>query len=121
MAELATTYVMPASVNYQNKLIANVRGLKEIGLGDAACAQRTQFIGTLSEHINKVSELTEAMIEARKVANNIADTREKAIAYCMDVKEKYFDQLRYHVDKLELLVDDSEWYLPKYRELVFLR
>jgi glutamine synthetase len=121
MAELATTYVLPASVNYQNKLIANVRGLKEIGLGDAACIQRTQFISKLSEHINKVSELTEAMIEARKVANNIGDTRGKAIAYCTDVKEKYFDDLRYHVDKLEQLVDDSEWYLPKYRELVFLR
>ena len=61
------------------------------------------------------------MIEARKKANAISDTREKAIAYCFDVKEKYFDNLRYHVDKLELLIDDKEWYLPKYRELVFLR
>ena len=121
MAELATTHILPAAVNYQNKLIDNVRGLREIGLGDTACAQRTQFIAKLSEHINKVSELTEAMIEARRVANNIADTREMAIAYCINVKEKYFDELRYHADKLEQLVDDSEWYLPKYRELVFLR
>jgi len=63
----------------------------------------------------------EQMIEARKKANDIADTREKAIAYCFEVKEKFFDQIRYHVDKLELLVDDREWYLPKYREILFLR
>ena len=61
------------------------------------------------------------MIEARKQVNNITDTREKAIAYCTKVKEVYFDTVRYHVDKLEQLVDDREWYLPKYRELVFLR
>ena len=60
-------------------------------------------------------------IEARKAANNISDTREKAIAYCNEVKEKFFDHIRYHVDKLELLVDDREWYLPKYREILFLR
>jgi len=51
----------------------------------------------------------------------MADSREKAIAYCNDVKDKYFDKIRYHADKLELLVDDKEWYLPKYRELLFLR
>ena len=61
------------------------------------------------------------MIEARKAANKIDNTREKAIAYEEDVKAKYFDQIRYHVDKLELLVDDKEWYLPKYREMLFLR
>ena len=61
------------------------------------------------------------MIEARKKANNIAHSREKAIAYCDEVKDKYFDPIRYHVDKLELLVDDSSWYLPKYREMLFLR
>jgi glutamine synthetase len=61
------------------------------------------------------------MIEARKKSNMIADTRGRAIAYCDEVKEKYFDEIRYHVDKLELLVDDREWYLPKYREMLFLR
>ena len=54
-------------------------------------------------------------------ANIITDTREKAIAYCDDVKGKHFDEIRYHVDKMELLVDDSHWLLPKYREMLFLR
>jgi len=121
MVELASTHVLPAAINFQNKLITNVKGLKEVGLGDAACAQRTQLLSKISDHINKVTELADAMIEARKVANNIGNTRDMAIAYAADVKEKYFDELRYHVDKLEQLVDDSEWYLPKYRELVFLR
>ena len=121
MAELATTYVLPAAVNYQNKLVENVRGLKEIGLGEAACEQRTAILKKLSEHINQVATLTTQMIEARKKCNNMADTREMAIAYCSEVKEAYFDKIRYHVDKLEQLVDDREWYLPKYRELLFLR
>jgi glutamine synthetase len=55
------------------------------------------------------------------VANNISETRAKAVAYQSQVKDVYFDKLRYHVDKLELLVDDREWYLPKYREILFLR
>ena len=121
MAELATTYVLPAAVNYQNKLVENVRGLKEVGLGEAACEQRTAILKKLSEHINQVATLTTQMIEARKKCNNMADTREMAIAYCSEVKEAYFDKIRYHVDKLEQLVDDREWYLPKYRELLFLR
>ena len=61
------------------------------------------------------------MIAERKQANEIADTREMAIAYCDNVKGKYFDIIRNHVDKLELLVDDACWLLPKYRELLFLR
>jgi glutamine synthetase len=63
----------------------------------------------------------EQMIQARKKANNMAHTRDKAIAYCTEVKEAFFDKIRYHADKLELLVDDKEWYLPKYREILFLR
>ena len=61
------------------------------------------------------------MIEARKICNNITNTREKAIAYQSKVKDVFFDPIRYHVDKLELQVDDREWYLPKYREILFLR
>jgi glutamine synthetase len=68
-----------------------------------------------------VSELVEKMIQARKIANNINDTRTKAIAYTSQVKEPFFDDIRYHVDKLELLVDDQEWILTKYREILFLR
>ena len=91
MAELATTYVLPSAINYQNKLIENVKGLKEIGLAENACSQRTAVISKLSEHINQVSQLVTEMIEARKECNNVEDTREKAIAYCNKVKETYFD------------------------------
>jgi glutamine synthetase len=119
MAELATSSIFPATIRYQNILIQNIRGLKELGIPESSCAERTKLLTKMSEHINKVSELTQEMIEARKVANNISDTREKAIAYCTRVKETYFDPLRYHVDKIEQLMDDKEWYLPKYRELVF--
>ncbi|HEU4632938.1 MAG TPA: glutamine synthetase III, partial [Flavisolibacter sp.] len=121
MAELATGYILPASIRYQNILIENIRGLKEAGLTDNTCAYRTELLNKISLHINHVSQLAIEMIEARKKANALTSTREKAIAYCSDVKEKYFDKLRYHADKLEMLVDDKEWYLPKYRELVFLR
>ena len=67
-----------------------------------------------------MSDKVEGMVEARKVANEITNTREKAIAYCDTVKA-CFDEIRYHVDKLELYVDDKLWELPKYRELLFLR
>jgi glutamine synthetase len=67
-----------------------------------------------------MSDKVEAMVEARKVANDITNTREKAIAYCDTIKS-YFDEIRYHADKLELLVDNKLWDLPKYRELLFLR
>lgn len=121
MVELSTTYVLPAAINYQNKLIENVRGLKDIGIAEGACNQRTELLNRITQHINEVGRLTTEMIEARKKCNNMEDTRAKAIAYCSDVKEPFFDKIRYHVDKLEQLIDDKEWYLPKYRELLFLR
>jgi glutamine synthetase len=121
MAELATTYILPAAINYQNRLIDNLRGLKEVGLAEGACDQRTAVVSKISQHINEMSRLTTEMIEARKKANEMENNREKAIAYCNDVKEPFFDAIRYHADKLEQLVDDQEWYLQKYRELLFLR
>jgi glutamine synthetase len=121
MADLASSHILPAAVRYQNTLITNVRGLKEIGMADEACTQRTQLLGRITEHINQVSQLVNEMTEARKQCNAIVDSRDKAVAYCAKVKEAYFDKIRYHADKLEQLVDDKEWTLPKYRELVFLR
>jgi glutamine synthetase len=121
MGEIATSHILPPAIRYQNLLINNIKGLKEIGLSEEGYANQRQILDQISEHVNKTSDMVEQMIEARKKANNIADTREKAIAYCFEVKEKFFDQIRYHVDKLELLVDDREWYLPKYREILFLR
>ena len=121
MGELATSHVLPPSIKYQNILISNIKGLKDLGLPASAYANQQQILEKISLHIGKVSELVSKMIEARKVANNIADTRTRAIAYSSQVKEPFFDEIRYHVDKLELLVDDKEWVLSKYRELLFLR
>ena len=121
MGELATSHILPPAIRYQNLLAGNIRGLKDIGLKEDAYANQKQILDKISEHINKTSDLVEKMIEARKKCNKISNSREKAIAYCTQVKEKFFDEIRYHVDKLELLVDDREWYLPKYREILFLR
>ena len=121
MGEIATSHILPPAIRYQNVLVNNIRGLKDIGMKEDAYTNQKQILEKISEHINKTSDLVEKMIEARKACNKLSDTREKAIAYCSQVKEQYFDAIRYHVDKLELLVDDKEWYLPKYRELLFLR
>jgi glutamine synthetase len=121
MGELCTSHILPPSIQYQNKLIENIIGLKELGLKEASYVNQKKILEKISEHISKVSELVSKMIEARKICNAMEDTRTKAIAYCSQVKEAFFDDIRYHVDKLELLVDDNEWILPKYREILFLR
>jgi len=121
MGELATSHILPASIRYQNLLANNIRGLKDAGLPESAYSNQKQILDKISEHINKASDLVEKMIQARKKVNLVEDTRDKAIAYQSEIKDSYFDAIRYHVDKLELLVDDKEWYLPKYRELLFLR
>lgn len=121
MGDLAINHILPAAVKYQNELLANVNGLKAAGLPESAYASQLTILKQISEHIQQVYSKVDGMVEARKVANKLEDTRAKAIAYCDDVKGKYFDDIRYHVDKLELLVDDPNWTLPKYREMLFLR
>ena len=121
MGDLATTYIIPSAIKYQNVLIDNIRGLKDAGLGESAYANQKQILEKISEHINIISDNVEKMIEERKKTNEIADNRKKAMAYCDNVKGKYFDLIRYHVDKLELMIDDAFWMLPKYREILFLR
>ena len=121
MGDMASTQILPSAVRYQNDIIKNIVGLKEVGLPESSYANQKQILEVLSDHINIIADNVEKMIEARKVANEIEDMRAKAIAYCDDVKGNYFDIIRYHVDKLELMVDDNYWPLPKYRELLFLR
>ena len=121
MGDLASTYVIPSALKYQNILIENIRGLKEAGLSEKSYANQLQILEKISEHVNIISDNVEKMIEERKKANEISHNRDKAIAYCDKVKGKYFDTIRYHVDKLELMIDDNCWILPKYRELLFLR
>jgi glutamine synthetase len=121
MGELCTSHILPPAFKYQNTLIQNIIGIKEIGLKEPAFSNQKQILEKISEHISQISEQVSKMIEARKKANALTDTRKKAIAYCDDVKGAFFDKIRYHVDKLEVLIDDSEWLLPKYREILFLR
>lgn len=121
MGDLAINHILPSAIEYQNKLIANIKGLKETGLPENSYASQLQILKEISEHIQVVYEKVHAMVEARKIVNNMSDTRTKAIAYCSQVKEPFFDEIRYHVDKLEHLVSDEEWTLPKYREMLFLR
>ena len=120
IGDMSSTYVLPAAIKYQNVLLKNIRGLKELDFDEKDYAAQKLIAQKISEHINAINTRVKAMIEERKVANEISDTREKAIYYCDKVK-KYFDEIRYHADKLELLVDDEYWELPKYRELLFLR
>ncbi len=120
IGDLAGNHILPAAIRYQNVLINNVKGLKDLGLKAEAYTAQMNVLNEISEHINKVQVIAEKMTEARKAANNLGSSRDKAIEYCEKVKP-LFDEIRYSVDKLELLVDDSEWELPKYRELLFLR
>jgi glutamine synthetase len=121
MGDLATNHIIPASIKYQNELLKNVSLLKEAALPENLYKGQMTLLTEVSTHIQEVYDNVHEMVEARKVANNIDDTRAKAIAYEANVKAQYFDKIRYHVDKLEELVDDELWTLPKYRELLFLR
>ena len=117
---MSTNHILPAAINYQNQLIANVKGLKDLGLDPSSYSAQYNLLKVISNHIQHINNNVEAMIETRKKANNAEHMHEKALLYCHEVKP-YFDQIRYHADKLELLVDDNLWPIPKYRELLFLR
>ncbi len=121
MGDLALNHIIPAAIKYQNELLESITGLKHAGLGESSYKVQLDILNKVSSHIQAVYTKTNEMIEARKVANNLSDTREKAVSYCEKVKDTYFDEIRYHVDKLEHLVNDEDWTLPKYRELLFLR
>ncbi len=120
--ELVNTHVIPAAIAFQNKVIDNVKGLKEVfGAGYKKMAEgQLTILEELSLHLGATKKKSDAMIEARKKANAGNDIHKKAMAYCNDVKP-YFDDIRYHCDKLEQLVDDQSWPLAKYRELLFIR
>lgn len=120
LGDIARNHVVPTAVRYQNTLIENVRGLKEI-FGDAyqeVASEQIGLIRHISEHIKVIHSTVEAMIEARKRANHLATFVERADAYCNEVKP-FFADIRYHCDKLELMIDDELWTLTKYRELLF--
>ncbi|UOG72888.1 glutamine synthetase III [Hymenobacter tibetensis] len=118
MGDLAINHIIPTAVAYQTKLINNVRGLRELGLDDADSQVTVDTIKTISRHITIIKTTVDEMVNARKVANKIDDTRERALAYCDNVRA-HFDTIRRSADKLELLVADEDWPLVKYRELLF--
>jgi len=120
MGELGINYILPAAVNYQNKLIENVRGLRELGLPAEAYAAQSDLIEKISRHINGLKSGLDQMVDNRRSLNKIEDARERAIAYC-DKVTAMFPAIREHADKLERYVDDAHWPLPKYRELLFIR
>ncbi|MBN2222031.1 MAG: hypothetical protein JW708_07430, partial [Vallitaleaceae bacterium] len=123
LGDLALNHIVPVAIDYQTLLIQNVTGLKEL-FSDAEYKElagaRLELIKEVSGHISAVKAKVKAMVDARKVANKIEDVREKALAYSTTVFP-YFDDIRYHIDKLELIVDNEMWTLPKYRELLFIR
>lgn len=121
MGDLAINHILPAAIRYQNELLANVNGLKAAGLGSEAYQSQLDILTAVSKHIQVIHQQVDQMVEARKKANAVENAREKAIAYDKDIKAVYFDEIRYHVDKLEHLVDDDLWTLPKYREMLFIR
>lgn len=121
MGDLALNHVIPEAIRYQQIVADNVCKLKAVGLPETAYASQVELLGRLSVHIETAYQKIHEMVEARKVANNIEDVRERAIMYDREVKARYFDEIRYHVDKLEQLVDDEIWSLPKYREMLLLR
>jgi glutamine synthetase len=118
MGDLAMNHIIPTAIAYQSKLIENANGLKGLGIDNKEMVKTIQEI---SAHIETIKGGVRNMIEERKRINKMTDAFEKAKAYCDDVKEKYFESIRDAVDKLELLVDDEDWPLVKYRELLFLR
>ncbi len=117
---IATNHILPAAISYQNTLIENVRGLKDIGLDATSYKAQLNLISVISGHIQNINDNVEAMIAARKRANNVDEMHKRADMYCNEVKP-YFDNIRYHADKLELIVDDKVWPLPKYREMLFIK
>lgn len=122
LGDIARNHVVPTAVRYQNTLIENVRGLKEIFGKDfkSKAKEQLSLIEEISERVEIINSTITKMINERKKANKIKDIEEKAEAYCFKVRP-LFDEIRYHCDKLEIMVDDELWPLTKYRELLFAK
>lgn len=118
IADLVLNHIIPTASKYQNILIKNALGLKELKLDNS---EVRKSIDSISKQIKIISSEVYKMTEERKRINKIEDSAKKAAAYYSDIKEKYFDKIRNAVDKLELQIDDDDWPLVKYREMLFLR
>lgn len=119
LADLAANHIIPTAIKYQNTLIDNVRGLKEIFPKEfeTMAAEEMRTIHEIADHVKFIREHSHMMVEARKKWNNVESIVERAFGYEQEVRP-YLNEIRYHIDKLELIVDDAIWPLPKYRELL---
>ena len=116
-------HVVPVAISYQGRLIDNAYKMKALFSSDEAAAlsaENLTLIKEIAEHTAFIKEHVDKMVEARKVANVISNIRERAIAYHDNIAPM-LEEIREHIDQLELIVDDQMWTLPKYRELLFIR
>ena len=123
LGDMAINHIIPVATRYQSILLDNVFKIKNLfpkDEGERIAARDMEQIRDMEDHMLIIKDKVNEMVEARRVANRIASEREKAIAY-HDTVLPLFDVIRYHVDKLELMIDDEIWPLPKYRELLFIR
>ena len=123
LGDLSMNHIIPVATRYQSQLLRNVEHLRaafEAKTADRLNARNLKIIEEIANRIDAIESLVEQLVDARKVANKIADEHKKAIAY-HDTVVPFFDKIRYEIDKLELIVDDACWPLPKYREMLFIR
>ncbi len=123
MGDLSMNHIIPVATHYQSKLIKNVQGMKDVFTAERAArlsARNMKLIEEIAERTERIEQLVEELTDARRVANRIDDIHQRAIAYHDTVCPK-MEGIRYEVDKLELIVEDGLWTLPKYRELLFIR
>lgn len=123
LGDLVMNHIVPVAIEYQTKLVDNAYKMKSLFSAEEATAlsaENLAIIKEIAEHTAFIKEQVDEMVEARKIANRLTSEREKAIAY-HDTIAPMLEDIRYHIDKLELIVDDQMWTLPKYRELLFIR
>ncbi|MDH6356846.1 glutamine synthetase III [Parabacteroides sp. PF5-9] len=123
LGDLAMNHIIPVATRYQGLLLDNVSKIFTLYDKEKAAKIASQdllIIEDIADHLNFIKKKVDEMVEARKQANKIENEREKALVYCEKIAP-YFDEIRYHIDKLELTVDNEMWTLPKYRELLFIR
>ncbi len=118
--DLSNNFVIPSAIAYQNRIGENIKTLLSIGQTKESISVQSQIVKDISGHINGIYTLNNEMTEERKKANKIGDASKRALAYCKKVKP-YFDDIRVHCDALEQIVDDQEWTLPKYSDLLYMK
>lgn len=121
--DLAQNHIIPTAFAYQNRLIKNVQGLRAVlpkDQAEKACSTQLKLIKDISHHVEQIKTMTDEMIDERRTANKLEDFNQKAFAYC-DKVNTYLPKIKYHSDKLELLIDDELWPMPKLRELLFTK